>query len=82
MCHWQHHSLGGNALLAYTEPEASTVIGPMTGLDMVIYQYPLEKDHINCYVEPLLKDAGVQLFFNAHSHIWNHFCSEDGMYSL
>ncbi len=82
MCHWQHHSLGGNAMPAYTEPEASTVIDPVTGLDMVIYQYPLEKDHIKCYVEPLLKEAGVQLFFNAHSHIWNHFCSEDGMHSL
>lgn len=82
MCHWQHHSLGGNQVPAYTDPEASVVKDPITGLDMVIYDYPMEKDHILNYVEPLLHKAGVKLFFNGHSHLWNRFCTPKGMHIL
>lgn len=79
MFHWQHHSLGMNQVPAFTDPVVCTVKDPVTGLDMVIYDYPLEQDYIAKYVEPLLEKAGVNVMFNAHSHLWNRFQTERGM---
>ena len=79
MFHWQHHSLGVNQIPAFTDPVASVVKDPITGLDMVIYDYPLDQDHVAKYIEPLLETAEVNIVFNAHSHLWNRFCTKSGM---
>lgn len=79
MYHWQFHSLGGNQIPAYTDPEASTVIDPETEEKMTIYEYPLAKDYLANYVEPLLEEYGVDFVFNAHSHLWNRFQTDSGM---
>lgn len=78
MYHWQYHSLGGNQVPAFTDPVPRTVIDPLTGKDMVTYDYPLEDDYLT-KVDRLLDDAGVDLVFNGHSHVWNRFKTASGM---
>lgn len=79
MFHSEAHSLGDNALPAFTDPEKRVVIDPGSGQDMIIYNYPTDKDYINTVIEPLLKRAGTNLLFNAHSHLWNRFVTDNGM---
>lgn len=78
MYHWQYHSLGGNQVPAYTDPVPRTVIDPLTGKDMVTYDYPLEDDYLTA-IDKLLDEAGVDLVFNGHSHVWNRFKTSSGM---
>jgi len=79
MFHWQFHSLGGNQIPAYTDPVASTVTDPVSEKEMTIYDYPLAEDYLANNVEPLLEQYGVDMVFNAHSHLWNRFQTESGM---
>ncbi len=79
MYHWQFHSLGGNQIPAYTDPVPSSVTDPVTGQEMTIYEYPLAEDYLANNVEPLLEQYGVDMVFNAHSHLWNRFQTESGM---
>ncbi len=79
MFHEEAHSLGGNKIPPFTDPVEGLVKDPVTGLKMVTYDYPKDKDYLETVVEPLLEKAGTNLLFNAHSHIWNRFVSESGM---
>ena len=79
MFHEEAHSLGGNKIPPFTDPVAGEVKDPVTGLKMVTYDYPKDKDYIETVVEPLLEKSGTDLLFNAHSHLWNRFVSSSGM---
>lgn len=79
MYHFDSHSIGSNNIPAYTNPVASSITDPITGLDMTIYDYPIENDYIKNNVEPLLEQAGVDFVFTAHSHIYNRFKTSSGM---
>lgn len=79
MFHHEAHSLGGNQIPAFTDPVKKEVVSPVTGEKMVIYDYPIDKDYIVNVIEPLLEENGVNLLFEAHSHIWNRFKSDKGM---
>ena len=79
MYHWQFHSLGGNQIPAYTDPVPSKVTDPVSKKEMTIYDYPLAEDYLANNVEPLLEQYGVDMVFNAHSHLWNRFQTESGM---
>jgi len=79
MYHFDSHSLGSNSIPAYTDPVASKIKCPVTGFDLTIYDYPKDQDYIANIVEPLLEENGVNLLFNAHSHIWNRFKTNSGM---
>ena len=79
MFHFQYHSLGGNQIPPFTDPVPDMVKDPVTGLDMVTYDYPIDNDYIDRYVAPLLEDSGVDLVYTAHSHIWNRFMTASGM---
>lgn len=79
MFHGEAHSLGGNQIPAFTDPVASTVVDPVTGLKMVTYDYPIDKDYISTVIEPLLEENNTDLLFNAHSHLWNRFVTAGGM---
>ena len=79
MYHWQFHSLGGNQIPAYTDPESSAVTDPVTEEEMTVYDYPLAEDYLANYVEPLLEEYHVDMVFNAHSHLWNRFQTDSGM---
>lgn len=79
MFHHEAHSLGSNQIPAFTDPVASKAISPITGQEMVVYDYPIENDYIINVIEPLLEDNNTQLLFEAHSHIWNRFVTPSGM---
>ena len=73
MFHNEAHSLGNNQIPAFTDPVGTMVKDPVTGLNMMTYDYPIEKDYIATVIEPLLIENGTDLLFNAHSHLWNRF---------
>ena len=79
MFHQDYHSLGGNQVPAFTDPVASVVKDNVTGKDMTIYDYPINKDYLDKYIAPLLEKSGVNMIFNAHSHVWNRFRTDKGM---
>ncbi|MBE9069017.1 metallophosphoesterase, partial [Leptolyngbya cf. ectocarpi LEGE 11479] len=53
--------------------------GALTGIR---YEYPKADDHIIKHLLPLLEEAGTQLVFYGHSHLWNRFESDSGMQFL
>lgn len=79
MFHNEAHSLGNNQIPPFTDPVATMVKDPVTGLNMMTYDYPIEKDYITNVIEPLLINNGTDLLFNAHSHLWNRFETKSGM---
>lgn len=79
MFHHDAHSLGGNQVPAFTDPVASKAISPITGQEMVVYDYPIDKDYIVNDVMPLLAQNENQLVFEAHSHVWCRFLTLSGM---
>ncbi|MFP4417458.1 MAG: metallophosphoesterase [Chitinispirillaceae bacterium] len=81
MFHHQHHSLGSNAVPAFTDPVQNVAMSDDT-IRSITYEYPLEKDYIARDVIPLLEEAGVHLVLYGHSHLWNRYRSESGMHFL
>lgn len=78
MFHWQYHSLGGNAIPAYTDPVPNEVT-LSDGRKQIVYTYPMEADYLKNDVEPLIEQYGCDLIFNAHSHLWNRFKTDSGI---
>jgi len=76
MFHHPPHSLGDNIVPAYTEPVA------IADSKAIRYEYPRSADYIIRDVVPLLEEAGVQLVFYGHSHLWNRFTSNSGTHFL
>jgi hypothetical protein len=82
MLHHPFHSLGENAVPAYTNPVA-IVERDVTGKPTARrYEYPKQADYLIRDVLPLLEAAKVQLVFFGHSHLWNRFVSPTGMHFL
>jgi Calcineurin-like phosphoesterase len=82
MFHHPPHSLGENAVPAYTNPVQAmrkTAAGEITAIE---YEYPTRDDYLIRDVVPLLTAAKVQLVFYGHSHLWNRFVSPEGMHFL
>ena len=82
MFHNPPHSLGENAIPAYTNPIQYIDRDENGKITMIRYEYPQENDYIIRDVLPLLENAGVQLVFYGHSHLWNRFVSPSGMHFL
>ena len=76
MFHHPPHTLGGNIVPPYTDPQA------IIQSDQVTYEYPREQDYIVRDLIPLLETAGVQFVYYGHSHLWNRFASPSGMQFL
>ena len=79
MFHSPYSTLGGNGEHAFTNPVKSVVKDSVTGQDMTIFNYPLENDYIANNLVPLMEQEGVNLLFEAHTHIWNRFETQSGM---
>ncbi|MCU0524951.1 MAG: metallophosphoesterase family protein [Elainella sp. Prado103] len=82
MFHHPIHSLGENVVPAYTDPVQTIERTPEGTIAAIRYEYPLQNDYLVRDVVPLLEDAGVQLVFYGHSHVWNRFVSPKGMHFL
>ncbi|MGB3790615.1 MAG: metallophosphoesterase [Phormidesmis sp.] len=82
MMHHPPHTLGGNIVPAFTDPVMVKNLADDGSLRSVQYEYPIAEDDIIRDLVPLLEDAGVQLVFYGHSHLWNRFVSPTGMHFL
>ncbi len=82
MFHHPPHSLGENSIPAYTNPIQYIDRDENGKITMIRYEYPQQNDYIIRDVLPLLENAGVQLVFYGHSHLWNRFVSPSGMHFL
>lgn len=82
MLHHPPHTLGGNIVPAYTEPVQIVTEDRDGTIKEVRYEYPKDRDYITRDLIPLLEEAGVQLVFYGHSHLWNRFVSPQGMHFL
>lgn len=73
MFHHPLHTLGDNIVPAYTNPVQIIDRFADNTIKSIRYEYPKNADYLIRDIEPLLKQAGVDLVFNGHSHIWNRF---------
>lgn len=82
MLHHPPHTLGGNIVPAFTTPVPNYERDEAGRLTAVRYEYPRTQDHLMQHLVPLLDEAGVQLVFYGHSHLWNRFVGASGMHFL
>ena len=82
MLHHPPHTLGGNIVPPYTDPQPKLSYTEDGRLQSRYYDYPIENDYIIRDLIPLLEAAGVQLVYYGHSHLWNRFQSDSGMHFL
>lgn len=82
MFHHPPHTLGGNIVPPYTDPQPQPHYTATGKLRSLYYDYPKENDYIIRDLIPLLESAGVQLVYYGHSHLWNRFQSQRGMHFL
>jgi len=73
MLHHPPHSLGGNVVPPYTDPEQIIQQDASGKIQAIRYQYPPNQDYLIRDVVPLLESAGVDLVYFGHSHLWNRF---------
>ena len=82
MLHHPPHTLGGNIVPPYTDPQPKLYYSEDGEVKSRYYDYPIENDYIIRDLIPLLESAGVQLVYYGHSHLWNRFQSNSGMHFL
>lgn len=82
MMHHPPHTLGDNIVPPFTTPLPHYDRNDQGQLTAIRYQYPRAEDHIARDLIPLLEQAGVDLVFYGHSHLWNRFVSPQGTHYL
>ncbi len=82
MLHHPPHSLGENSVPPFTDPVAVRQYDADGALTAIRYEYPPERDYLIRDLVPLLEDAGTDLVFYGHSHLWNRFRSDRGLHFL
>nr|MDJ0648935.1 metallophosphoesterase [Xenococcaceae cyanobacterium MO_188.B19] len=82
MFHHPPHTLGGNIVPPYTDPQPVIERNQDQVIQSLKYEYPIEQDYIIRDLIPLLETAGVQLVYYGHSHLWNRFASSSRMQFL
>ena len=82
MFHHPPHTLGGNIVPPYTNPQQSIQRDSENNITSITYDYPIENDFIIRDLIPLLEKSGVQFVYYGHSHLWNRFQSPSGMHFL
>jgi uncharacterized membrane protein len=82
MFHHPPHTLGDNIVPAFTTPVPRYDRDGEGRLVAVRYEYPRDQDHIMGALVPLLEQAGADLVFYGHSHLWNRFVSPQGTHYL
>jgi hypothetical protein len=79
MLHEGPHGLGDNAMPHFADPQRIEERDAGGALVGVRYEYPAEENVLLRDVQPLLEEAGVDLVYNGHSHLWNRFLSDRGV---
>lgn len=79
MMHEGPQGLGDNATPPFTHPERIEEPGDRGGRGGARYEYPAGEDILLRDVQPLFEQAGVDLVYSGHSHLWNRFTSANGV---
>ena len=82
MLHHPPHTLGGNIVPPYTNPQQTIQRDTNNSIQDITYEYPIENDYIIRDLIPLLETAGVQFVYYGHSHLWNRFQNPSRMHFL
>jgi Calcineurin-like phosphoesterase len=82
MFHHPPHTLGGNIVPPYTNPQQIIQQNDGNNIESITYEYPIKNDYIIRDLIPLLEKARVQFVYYGHSHLWNRFQSTSGMHFL
>jgi hypothetical protein len=82
MFHHPPHTLGGNIVPPYTNPQPRIAYGEDGTIEAIHYDYPPQQDYIIRDLIPLLENAQVQFVFYGHSHLWNRFISSSRIHFL
>ncbi|MBD0334585.1 MAG: metallophosphoesterase family protein [Cyanobacteria bacterium Co-bin13] len=82
MFHHPPHTLGDNIVPPFADPVPVYDRWPDGSLKAVRYEYPKPDDQIMRDLVPLLENAGVDLVFYGHSHLWNRFTGPNGTHYL
>jgi hypothetical protein len=82
MFHHPPHTLGGNIVPPYTNPQQIIQQNDRNNIESITYEYLIKNDYIIRDLIPLLEKAGVQFVYYGHSHLWNRFQSTLGMHFL
>lgn len=67
------HGWGGNVEPPFCEPERIEERDDAGALVGVRYEYDTSRNAFYTHVVPMLEQAGVQLVYSGHSHVWNRF---------
>lgn len=79
MLHHPVHSLGGNVVPSLTNPVRIVEQNPEGEVTRIRYEYPKNDNYLIRDLEPLFEQAGVDLVFNGHNHVWNRFEGPTGV---
>lgn len=82
MLHEGPQGLGDNVMAHFAHPvrtEERDADGTLVGIR---YDYPEQGNVALHDLQPLLEQAGVDLVYNGHSHLWNRFTAASGTHFL
>ena len=79
LLHEGPHGLGDNVMPAFANPVRIEERNDRGVLDGVRYEYPAPENILLRDVQSLFEEAGVDLVYNGHSHLWNRFVSANGV---
>lgn len=80
MLHEGPHGIGDNVMPPFAHPVE--VMDGTSADPGRRYEYPPANNLLLNHLAPLLEDAGVELVFSGHNHVWNHFVSPRGTHYL
>lgn len=79
LLHESSQSLGGNAMPPFVDPDRIEELDDDGTVVGIRYEYPAAEDILLRDVLPLFEDAGVDLVYSGHNHLWNRFVSGNGV---
>jgi hypothetical protein len=82
MLHHPVHNLGGNVVPPFTDPVRIVERDEDGQITRIRYEYPKDENYLIRDLEPLFEQAGVDLVYNGHNHVWNRFEGPTGVHYL
>ncbi|WP_395306840.1 hypothetical protein V4U86_15375 [Mycobacterium sp. AMU20-3851] len=79
MLHEGPHGLGENVVPRFAHPVPTAEHNAAGEPAGIRYDYPASADILCRDVVPLMEEAGVNLVYSGHSHLWNRFVSAAGV---
>lgn len=79
LLHESSQSLGDNAMPPFADPDRIEEIDDRGAVIGIRYEYPATRNILLRDVLPLFEQAGVDLVYSGHNHLWNRFVSDKGV---